>query len=158
MMNQNMRIFYVKCALAVLVVVTFVTQVAFASRGEGYSMQPTLSNDSMVFGIRIIAEYKVGDIVATSPLENWDSEVGVIKRVVAGPGDVVVVDGINLFVNGELIDASVMRPGYPYKEYNLAEDEYFLVGDNRAHSLDSRSRGTVRRSDIDAKILYWLNF
>lgn len=158
MTNKSMRAFYVKCALVVIAFGFFATQVAFMGRGEGYSMEPTLSNDSVVFGNKFDSTYKAGDIIVTYPLKSWSSEYGVIKRIVAGAGDVVVVDGINLYINGTLIDNSIMEPGYPHKEYTLAEDEFFLVGDNRSNSLDSRAKGPIKASDIEAKILFWLNF
>lgn len=157
MKNKSMNAFYVKCVLVVAAYFIFITQVAFICEGYGQSMSPTLSSNSILFGTRIVSEYRVGDIVSTKVIPSWEVELGVIKRVVGAPGDVVVVDGINLYVNGTLIDASVMKPGYPYKEYVLGEDEYFLVGDNRSHSLDSRANGPVNKSYIEAKILYWIN-
>ena len=157
MKNKSMSAFYVKCVLVVVAYFIFVTQIAYFSRGYGQSMLPTLSSNSILIGSRIVAGYNTGDIVTTKKLPNWGFEAGVVKRIVGVPGDVVVVDGVDLYVNGILIDASVMKPGYPYKEYILGEDEYFLVGDNRSNSLDSRAKGPVKESYIKAKILYWIN-
>lgn len=157
MKNKSMNAFYVKCVLVVAAYFIFITQIAYIGHGQGQSMLPTLSNSSVVFGSRIVTAYNSGDIVATKKIPNWGYDVGVTKRIVGVPGDVVVVDGINLYVNGILIDSSVMKPGYPYKEYVLGEDEYFLVGDNRSHSLDSRANGPVNKSYFEAKILFWIN-
>lgn len=153
-----MFVFYVKCVLFVLVLFYIVTEVIVVVRGEGYSMQPTLSNDTVLFGIRLDKNFKVGDIVFTYPLECWDIKVGVVKRIVAEPGDVVVVDGINLYVNNYLIDASLMKPGYPYREYKMGSDEFFIVGDNRAFSFDSRANGPISFDDIESKVYFWINF
>lgn len=153
-----MFIFYVKCALFVLALFFLVTEVVLVGKGEGVSMNPTLFGKTVVFGNRLDKNYQVEDIVTTYPLERWGNTTGVIKRIVAMPGDSVIVDGISLYVNDNLIDASVMKPGYPYKEYKLGSDEYFIVGDNRSHSLDSRAFGPITFSDIESKITFWINY
>lgn len=153
-----MLAFDIKCAIFVIAVIVFFTQIGFVVRGTGRSMSPTLSNNSVVFGLRTFSTFDRNDVIATGAIKDWPVDFGVVKRVIGVPGDIVVVDGINLYVNGELVDNSIMKPGYPYKEYTLAEDQYFIVGDNRAGSLDSRAKGPIQKSDIKAKILYWINF
>lgn len=81
-------------------------------------------------------------------------------RVIGLPGDRVrVVDG-RLEVNGQPSPppggASVeptYRGRYPVEDVHLAEDEYFLAGDNRDHALDSRFKGPVHRSRLVGRVL-----
>ena len=76
-----------------------------------------------------------------------------IKRVVATPGDSVqIIDGY-LYVNSALVKDSfdkIADPGIAEEKLYLGEDEYFVLGDNRNNSEDSRSGtvGTIHRSQI----------
>lgn len=82
-----------------------------------------------------------------------------VKRVIAVPGDTVEIRGGVVYVNGRRLEepytaeASVSSMG----AHVLGVDEYFVLGDNRAHSNDSRSWGAVTSEDIIGKawITYW---
>ena len=72
------------------------------------------------------------------------------------PGETVRIDGDgNIYINDEVLEESygkevMQSPGRAYEEITLAEDEYFVLGDNRNHSSDSRepSVGNIRRQNI----------
>lgn len=79
-----------------------------------------------------------------------------VKRVVGVPGDYLQISGKHLYVNGELVEDPV-NMGSPPTDYpliHLGEDEYFVVGDNRYLSHDSRASdvGPISRSDIVGKV------
>ena len=95
----------------------------------GNSMDSTL-RDQSIHLIGPIWNPKVGDIV-TVMLS--DEDYSLVKRIVAGPGDAVMHQG---------------------KMIILGEDEYYVLGDNREISLDSRMFGPVRRSDITGRLLF----
>ena len=76
-----------------------------------------------------------------------------IKRVLALPGEKIkCVSGI-IYVNNEEIDDSfAYGKTEDFKEYILGDDEYFVVGDNRENSFDSRSFGPIKKDSIEGSI------
>lgn len=100
---------------------------------EGSSMFPTLHNGESVpvnLLAYIIQPPHVGDVVIVRYAE--DGNITLVKRVVAGPGMTVSYRGMSI---------------------ELGEGEYFVEGDNRLHSTDSRSFGPVQRQQIIGKVL-----
>lgn len=79
-------------------------------------------------------------------------EVSLTKRVVALPGDQVVGRDSRVFVNGFKIDDIVTRP---FPRVDVGADEYFVLGDNRSFSQDSREFGPVPRAAIFARV-FWV--
>lgn len=133
----------------------------------GHSMDPTLTNGQMVLVNETETGPAHGDIVVTRMPERGlqfttDKEAQfIIKRVVAGPGETIDI-GVDdtILVNGVPIDEPYLTetaksatyvPNYQ-THYELADDEYFVVGDNRANSCDSRYFGTVKYEDISGVV------
>lgn len=129
------------------------------ARVQSTSMTPTISEGGRVLASRISVllgkEIQRGDIV----IFKRDS-VGVVKRVVAVPGDTVeIVDGV-LLVNGEVEDGSYyIGKTNPVKntKWVIGGTEYFVLGDNREGSYDSRDYGPIDKDTIIAIYLftYW---
>lgn len=94
-----------------------------------------------------------GDIVVVTPERR---EQSMLKRVVGLPQEhIAFMDG-SLIVNGERLAEPYLRGLPPYlglddSEFMLGEDNYFILGDNRAHSTDSREYGPVRQSQIGGR-------
>lgn len=123
---------------------------------DGNSMYPTLHNSNKVFYSRINKEYKPGDIVAIK-MNNGKTYV---KRIAAVPGDTVNIQHGQVYINGILEDNPnalgvsnvTSLVNYPY----LVEDNcYFVLGDNREVSDDSRNFGSIDSSQIQGKILFY---
>ena len=122
------------------------------------SMAPTLEAGDKVLASKFayrLSEPRRGDIVVFAASEN--SNEPTIKRVVALPGDTVAIKHGALFVNGE-------RKKEPYVDYRLTdanffgpmqvpEGSFFVMGDNRANSRDSRWFGPVPEKDLLGKVL-----
>jgi signal peptidase I len=125
-------------------------------RIEGHSMEPTLlSDDRMVF-MRSLAPVARGDIVSYRYPRNPAKIF--IGRIVGLPGErLAIVDGV-VHIDGRPLDepylAGVPRPPQGAPEIRLGDDEYFVLGDNRGNSSDSREWGPVARRLIRKRLVY----
>lgn len=83
-----------------------------------------------------------------------------VKRVVGLPGEEIDIRDGKVYINGnELEEAFISQPTYPKNDiypFVIPDGEYFVLGDNRGGSLDSRDFGTVKRELIEGKV--WVRF
>lgn len=112
------------------------------------SMYPTLHDKDYLFIVRT-GEYTYGDIVVFHSEELQQDYL--IKRIVALPGDRVVISGGRVYRNGEeleeeYLDSSVVTSGE--LDVTVSDGCVFLLGDNRTVSIDSRAFGEVAMSSI----------
>ena len=80
----------------------------------------------------------------------------VIKRVVGMPGDALEIRHGSVYIDGKRLNEPYVeqRDDFTYPEVTLGPEEYFLMGDNRAHSGDSRLWGPVPRQNIVGKVWF----
>ncbi len=81
----------------------------------------------------------------------------VVKRVVACPGDTIAMEAGRIVLNGETIQESIpdaLNRFDDFPEYHLHADEYFVLGDNRRVSVDSRKFGPVHADQLIGKVLF----
>ena len=132
----------------------------------GVSMEPTLHNSDQVLMNRIaylIAAPKEGDVIVFLPNGNENSHL-YIKRVVATPGDTVQIQNGRLYVNGVMEENTKIAydkmadAGIAANPIVLGVDEFFVLGDNRNNSEDSRSAdiGLVKKQDIEGRAWFYL--
>lgn len=125
---------------------------------KGTSMFPTLHNNEVVLYTRIGSHYQRGDIISVK-MPSGDYYV---KRVVAVGGDEVDIRDGKLYVNGEEVKEDYaagkteQKAGNVTYPYVVEDEKYFVMGDNREHSMDSRAFGAVVKSQIKGKL--WLYF
>src|SRR5712692_8265682 len=129
---------------------------------EGTSMMPRLTNHERIFINKFVYRFepiKRGDIVVFRyPLDNSKSY---IKRVVGLPGEWVSIKDGRVYVNGRALTESYIPPEYfdhqSYPPVYVEPDHYYVLGDHRESSNDSRAWGTVGRNDIYGKavFVYW---
>lgn len=129
----------------------------------GVAMEPTLYNGQKIFVNRFIYSLsapKAGDVVVFLPNGNQNAHF-YVKRVVAVPGDKVLIKDGRLYVNGiqsEWITVRMTDAGIAQNELQLESGEFFCVGDNPNNSEDSRSAniGPVMEKDIIGKAWFRL--
>ncbi len=104
-----------------------------------------------------ISDPQRGDVVVFSP--PFDSPHPYIKRVIGLPGDIIEVKDNKVFVNGIPLEEeyTMAEPDYEMQVIEVPADEYFVLGDNRNNSNDSRYGWTVARGNIvgEAWFTYW---
>lgn len=130
----------------------------FPARVDGNSMENTLSDGNIVFISRLASKLGMienNDIVIASYYSPEKGYIKIIKRVVACEGQKVEIKNGSLFVDGEEI-SEPFALGKTCGDMSLTvpEGEYFVLGDNRENSLDSRTFGTIHKDLIVARALF----
>lgn len=142
---------------AVVIALLIRTFLFIPVRVKGESMQNTLINKEVVVATR--PEYLMGrfnrrDIVICKYPGRGSTLF--VKRLIALPGDTVEMRAGQLYVNGEAVDESNIDMYTPFTTtmgpFTLGENEYFVMGDNRGNSNDSRYVGPISRSMIVAHV------
>ena len=143
-------------AIAVVICALLITYVVQAFKVQGTSMVPELRNGERILVNKFIYNFRSisrGDVVVFWYTE--DPDVSFIKRVVALPGDSVEIKRGKLLVNGELVDEPYVKPEYidrrSFPSQEIRAGHYFVLGDNRRGSNDSRSWGLVPQRYIYGK-------
>jgi signal peptidase I len=136
---------------------------------SGASMMPSLHDKDILITSPLaerLFQPRRGDIVtvclSASPMCGFifSGDTQYVKRVIAIPGDIVRYGSCNIFVTaatGQKIEDTqptmACREWGDFKQIVLPEGKYFVAGDNRGNSLDSRIFGPVSKSQIHAKVL-----
>ena len=163
--------------ISAIVILLFVNFVAHPVRVDGRSMYPTLKNGEFGFtnvGGVLLNGVERGDIVVVT-MEEDGQKTHWVKRVIGLPGDTVSCVNDVVYINGKVLDETkyidpdyrqslVDKFGYfnkvpnadntdvvDFEEVKLKDDEYYVMGDNRPYSKDSRYVGPVKKSQIFAK-------
>ncbi len=114
---------------------------------QGESMVPTLSGGEVMLLKKYDTNYKRFDIVVVNSSVEGNN---LIKRVIGLPGETIKCKDDKLFVNDEEINDLYAKGSTGIiKEVTLKDDEYFLMGDNRSVSLDSRILGIIKKEEIE---------
>lgn len=132
----------------------------------GGSMQPVIENEDTVLINRLsyaFGEPKRFDIIAFKQ-SDVESKKVYVKRVIGLPGETVQIKDGKVYINGELLEDdisqdNILTAGIASNEITLGEDEYFVLGDNRNNSEDSRfaNIGMVHEKDIVGSVWFILN-
>lgn len=134
---------------------------------NGASMEPNFHNGEYILTNKItfkLGNPKRGDVVIFKSPKNKD--VDYIKRIIGLPGDTVSLKNSKVYVNNQLLNESYLSPdvyifGGSYLqeggEVDVPAGRYFVMGDNRPHSSDSREFGPIAKEDFIGKAIvrYW---
>ena len=152
--NLSTSIYLLVVLCAAYLIITYVGQ---RTQVSGSSMETTLSDGDNLLVDKItyrFSEPKRFDIIVF-PFQ-YDTDTYYIKRIIGMPGETVQIDyDGNIYINGSLLKESygrevIQNPGRAAEPITLGKDEYFVMGDNRNNSSDSRdpSVGNIHRKDI----------
>lgn len=128
---------------------------------EGNSMEPSLHDKEYLIVNRLtyrIGDPQRGDVVVFDAPNSPGTDY--IKRVIGLPGEKIKIVDDEIFINANKIDEKYLPTNFKTLidnssnfslERQLGPDEYFVMGDNREHSLDSREIGTIKKQAIIGK-------
>lgn len=149
-LRSTIAVLVVVAAIAVLITTLFLPILQIS----GDSMSPTLEHDEIVILLKT-KEFNRGDLIGFY----YQGKI-LLKRVIALPGDEVAIDTAgNVYVNGEVLEEPYVTDKglgdcdleFPYKVPGTC---YFVLGDQRSNSVDSRNSviGSISREDIIGKV------
>lgn len=131
--------------LIILIVILIRSFIVTPVRVSGASMNPTLKNGQILILNKLDRKFRRMDIVVF----DYNNE-RLIKRVIGLPGERVNIKDNKLYINEKEVDdysSSVETKDYDL-DITIPEDYYFVLGDNRGNSIDSRLIGLVSKADI----------
>jgi signal peptidase I len=147
--------------LSVLIAVLVILFLYRPVKVEGTSMMPSLFDQERLFINQFTYKFKLGDIKRGDTVVFWypeDTTKSYIKRVIGLPGDTVEVDDGYVLINGRKLEESYVpleyRDDRSYAKRVVPPDEYFVLGDHRVSSNDSRAWGFVPRNYIYGKAVF----
>lgn len=151
--------------IAIVCLIAFVCVWYFGQRVStiGDSMKPVLENGDITLINRIVysaSSPKRGDIIAFKPNGNENSHY-YIKRIIGLPGETVEIKDGKILIDGEKLKeeyqtTKIEDPGIVDEPAKLGGDEFFVLGDDRQNSEDSRMAdvGNVKRTEIEGKVWF----
>jgi signal peptidase I len=155
--------------VSVMIAVVLIVFIYQPVKVEGTSMVPSLQDQERIFINKFTYRFGLGDIQRGDTVVFWyplDPSKSYIKRVIGVPGDLVRIESGQVYVNGQaLVEDYVVDhdrvswpiPPAPLTDRQVPPGVYFVLGDNRGSSSDSRSWGYVPRDAIYGKAVfaYW---
>ena len=151
----------IKLLVVVVVILFLMIYIVSVTQVVGNSMYSTLKDGDVLILNKFkysFFDIKRGDIIS---LENDDTKY-LIKRVIGLPGDSISIKDNTLYINGEVYIENYLEEGLVYDDFELTslgyqvipDDMYFVLGDNRADSVDSREIGLISKDDVIGKISF----
>lgn len=135
--------------LIIIVILLIRTYIVTPIRVNGTSMYPTLKQNEIMILNKIVLKSGIDrfDIVVVKTDNNR-----IIKRVIGLPGESVMYEDGKLYINGKYVEDSYsLSKTKDFDNIVLKEDEYFVLGDNREVSKDSRMIGPIKKEQILGK-------
>jgi signal peptidase I len=150
--------------LSVLIAIVVILFLYQPVKVEGTSMMPSLIDQERIFINKFVYRFGISEISRSDMVVFWfpgDPTKSYIKRVIGVPGDTVEVNDGTVIVNGEPLAESYVPQEYrdhiSMQRRVIPQDQFFVLGDHRSSSNDSRTWGMVPRHFIYGKavFVYW---
>ena len=149
---------FLKYIIFIFIVLIIAIYIIGLQQVVGDSMNPTLKNNDVVIIDKLTHNFitlKRGDIISFY----YDNTKYLVKRIVGLPGETLVIKDNKIYINGEMISdyvADVAMDNFKLNEIGyevIPKDMYFVLGDNRKNSLDSRDYrvGLIKKDDVIGK-------
>ena len=148
--------------LAVLIAMLLKVYVAEAYEIRGHSMTPSFKEEQRVMLLKVGYTIERGDIVIFASRESGardGMQKDLIKRVIGLPGDNLEITDDGVFVNGEKLDEPYLQAELAHARFHehrvrkVPPGKYYVLGDNRRDSLDSRSFDVIDERSIKGKVI-----
>lgn len=162
--GERFRSIYHEIVFLIGTIITFFVlfKVVTFNHVPSESMENTIRINSIICISRNVKTINRYDIITFNKTIEKDGKKisdNLIKRVIGLPGDTLTFSDNNIYVNGDLVDDSFVKyKTFTYKNETIVvpDEKYFVMGDNRGNSYDSRNWGFVDRSEIKGKAIYTL--
>ena len=150
--------------LSVLIAIVVILFLYQPVKVEGTSMMPSIDNEERIFINKFVYRFGIEDVHRGDTVVFWfpnDTTKSYIKRVIGLPGDTVEVREGTVVLNGRALEEPYVpddfRDRVSVARQKLGVDQYFVLGDHRNSSNDSRTGWTVPRNYIYGKavFVYW---
>jgi signal peptidase I len=151
-------------SVSVLIAVVVILFIYQPVKVEGTSMMPSLVDQERIFINKFIYRFGLGEIQRSDMVVFWfpgDPSKSYIKRVIGLPGDTVEIEDGQVIVNGEALSETYVPEEYRDWQSRppmvIPADHFYVMGDHRSSSNDSRNWGPVARDQIYGKavFVYW---
>lgn len=169
MKNYKFKFYFkyilVNIFIAVLIVLFLNNYIVSAAKIEGNSMQPSLKSKDRVLISKFLKKSnnikRFDIIVFNKPRE---PKISIIKRVIGLPNEIIKIENGNVYINNTLLKQTFLfkeklflKKSLNIKALKISENHFFVLGDNRNNSNDSRAFGPVPEKNISGKVFlrYW---
>jgi len=152
--------------IALIVILAFIIRIFLIQPFivEGQSMDPAFSDRDYLITEKVSYHFKDpvrGEVIIFHPPE--DPNINYIKRVVGLPGDKIQIKDGGVYINGQRLiepylasNEGTLVPNQTYSSLTLNSNQFYVLGDNRNHSRDSRELGPIPRENIVSHVWFRL--
>lgn len=140
---------YIIIIIVVVLVRSFIITPALV---DGASMDNTLNDGNLVIINKFIYRFKEPERFQIVVVKNDTDRDKIIKRIIGLPGETLEYKDNKLYINGELVEENYIHGETENFNVKVSENEYFVMGDNRVVSKDSRILGGFQKKDIVGKV------
>ncbi|WP_350344003.1 signal peptidase I [Proteinivorax tanatarense] len=154
--NKYFREWILPIGLAFVIALVFRANIAEAMYIPSSSMEPTLKPGDIVVIEKISRGIERGDVVVFKTPKLHNGEEYIIKRVIGLPGETLQVKNGRLLINGDKVQESYNKNSFKdnFGPITLAQESYFVMGDNRNNSVDSRNIGAISLEQINGRYIF----
>ncbi len=162
---EYMKISVITVVVMILILI-LISCVAQRTVVNGDSMYPTLENNESVIVNKLAYKFEEIErfdvVIFPHYNEKKSEEIFYVKRVIGMPGEIIRIENGNIYINDEQLEEYYgyydmdlpFFEGVAQDDYYIGEDEYFVIGDNRNNSEDSRTFGCISEDIITGKAAF----